>query len=193
VDLHGVYIVLGWAEFSLIIFARQSSSMFLAKVHNAERVRELVSDVEQLFSKAFINYFLQCDSLNMATRNGHHDVTRLFYEHEVAVNATISLEPPCLISIDLAKERTDKRVQVCVDFLMHIYRLMESQWARIGHTLELDYRAIQIHRSFLVADFREARVRGVCVDTAEKMLGCYVEGKHVDAPSAWWWYGYTGA
>ena len=24
------------------------------------------------------------------------------------------------------------------------------------------------------------------------MLDCFAEGKHVDAPNAWWWYGYTG-
>ena len=56
--------------------------------------------------------FLQCDTLNLATRNGLQDVTRLFYDHEVAVNDTITLEPPCLISKDETMENVDKRVKV---------------------------------------------------------------------------------
>ncbi|KIJ45341.1 hypothetical protein M422DRAFT_46803 [Sphaerobolus stellatus SS14] len=112
-----------------------------------------------------------CDTLHHATRNGIHDVTRLLYDHELAVNDTITHQPPCLISRD---ERGDAKVQ----------------WARITHNLELDYRAIQIHRAFLVADFREARARTVCVDTAAKMLLCFMEGRQINAPNVWWWYGY---
>ncbi|KAF8578177.1 hypothetical protein K439DRAFT_1621530 [Ramaria rubella] len=142
-------------------------SMFLAKVRNAERVRELVGRARAVFADG--------GGADVVLLVWGLDVTRLFYDHEVSVNDTITLEPPCLVVKDDAMESTDKKVQ----------------WARIGHTLELDYRAIQIHRAFLVADFREARARGVCVDTAEKMLECFVEGKRVEAPSAWWWYGYT--
>ncbi|KIJ55854.1 hypothetical protein M422DRAFT_41710 [Sphaerobolus stellatus SS14] len=130
------------------------ASVFLARVLVASRVRDL------------------CDALHHATRNGIQDVTRLLYDHELAVNDTITHQPPCLIARD---ERGDAKVQ----------------WARIIHNLELDYRAIQIHRSFLVADFREARARTVCVDTASKMLQYFMEGKQINAPNVWWWYGYT--
>jgi len=56
----------------------------------------------------------------------------------------------------------------------------------------MDYRAIQIHRAFLVADFRKARARGACIDIAQRMLECFIEGKRYDIPNVWWWYGYTG-
>ena len=63
---------------------------------------------------------LECDALNLATRNGHQDVTRLFYDHEVAVNDMITLEPPCLIAKDESMENSDKRVKVCFRLLVPV-------------------------------------------------------------------------
>lgn len=70
--------------------------------------------------RRFTDYLTQCDALNLATRNGHQDVTRLFYDHEVAVNNTITLEPPCLISKDETMENANKRVKVFPNLLAPI-------------------------------------------------------------------------
>jgi len=37
----------------------------------------------------------QCDALNLAIRNGHQDMTRLVYDHEVALNDTITTALRC--------------------------------------------------------------------------------------------------
>lgn len=99
--------------------------MFLAKVHNAVRVRELVrarSQVRWLVKS--LRVLLQCDALTIATRNAYQDIARLFYDHEVAVNETITLEPPCLISKDEVLENADKRVQVPLFNKLAFLRLM---------------------------------------------------------------------